>query len=158
MRLLFTLAEEKDAEEILKNVKSIFKNDLEKYRPESLPMLAHLSTERLINAFVNHVYYKIVLDHQIIGGIHLIPKEEGHFYLNQLYVLAKFQGLGIGKRAISFIEENHSQIVLWTLDVAFDNFKNHKFYGEVGYKKTGENIVSDYLTVFEYRKDISLNK
>lgn len=99
------------------------------------------------------LYYKILLDDTIVGGINLFDNGGEHFSLGAIFIDPQFHNQGIGSMAIKFIEEKHSQVKKWTLDTPSLNINNHRFYERHGYIKVGEiqpqKDVEFYLSIFE---------
>jgi len=83
-------------------------------------------------------------------------RSETHYYLRTITVLPAYQNLGIGKKAVEFIEKANPDGKIWSLITPGGSIRNLHFYESVGYKKTGEEIKSEKLTLIEYQKKILL--
>lgn len=72
------------------------------------------------------------------------------------FIDERFQGMGLGTVAMNAIEARYPDITTWTLVTPYKAFRNHHFYGKLGYRKTGE-IQPDpdrEFRVFEYVKEL----
>lgn len=101
--------------------------------------------------------YKIVLDGTIIGGITCCEVSDGVFWLGGIYIQKQYQNIGIGTKAITFIESEFPNAKKWKLHTPYKNYRNHHFYEKVGYQKIGETPPREdrggfYL--FEYEKNM----
>lgn len=105
----------------------------------------------------NGMYFKIVLDNTIIGGINLYDLGNNHFRLGAVYIDPAYQNQGIGKKTINFIENTYPHIRKWSLDTPYLSYRNHYFYEKHGYVKVEEfKPVKDVdFWLFEYVKEIS---
>lgn len=150
----FILSLESDAE-ILREI-AIRAFDEDKTMYGSLPPGIE-TLEWHLEKIKNGMYYKIVQDNTIIGGINLYDLGNRHFRLGALYIDSDYQNQGIGTKAISFIEKTYPHIRKWSLDTPYKSYRNHYFYEKHGYAKTEEfrpvNEVDFWL--FEYVKEIS---
>lgn len=98
--------------------------------------------------------YVIEYDNEIVGDIIVRKKSEERYYLRVICVVPEFHNLGIGRKAIEFIEQDNDEARIWELITPFKSFRNHYFYEKMGYVKVSEYKHSDVLTMFEYRKEI----
>lgn len=146
----FTTVEMKDAG-ILRDISlKSFEDDLKKYG--ALPPGID-SIEWHTSKIKNGMYYKIVVDDVIVGGINLYDLGNGHFCLGAIFISPEYQNQGIGSMAIDFIEEKYKEVKRWTLDTPYLNIANHRFYERHGYKKVNEiqpqKGVEFYLYIYE---------
>lgn len=150
----FTITERKDAE-ILRDISvKAFNDDLKKYG--SLP--PGIDTINWHTSKVgNGMYYKILVDDTIVGGMKLFDRGNNDFRLGAIFISPAYQNQGIGSKAIKFIETEYNHIKKWTLDTPYLNTRNHKFYEKHGYKKIDEiqpqKDVEFYL--FIYQKELN---
>lgn len=98
--------------------------------------------------------YKMVLDDVIIGGITCSDLGNGLFWLGGIYIDKQHQNMGIGAKAITFIEKEFPQAKRWKLHTPYKNYRNHHFYEKMGYKKVGETLPKEdkggfYLIKYE---------
>lgn len=84
------------------------------------------------------VYYKMLADEQIVGGMIVFDQGGGHFHLGRIWIDPALQGQGNGATAMQFIEQTHPQAQRWTLDTPTWATRNHHFYEKMGYAKVRE--------------------
>lgn len=103
----------------------------------------------------NYPTYKILFDGKIIGGITCC--NAGDFYwLGGIYIMPSYQNLGIGAKAITFIENEFPDATCWRLHTPYKNYRNHHFYEKMGYRKIGETepkMDKDGFYLVEYEKE-----
>ena len=95
------------------------------------------------------IYYKIVSDYQIIGGIIVFDKGGGHFELGRIFLDPEHQNQGIGSQALRFVEEAFPQARRWTLDTPRWNQRTQRFYEKMGYVRVGEGRPDGSLCLYE---------
>lgn len=99
-------------------------------------------------------YYFICRGVQRVGAIRIVDKkEEGkNKRISPLFVLPRFQGQGLGQRAIQLCEELHGAAG-WELDTILQEEKNCYLYEKMGYRRTGKTeVVNERLTLVFYEK------
>lgn len=153
MEIIIERAKEEDAEETRRVMLICFKELIEKYQPE-LNSLAKISLDRIKLLFANHVFYNVFFENMIIGGVHLIENLADNHYIDKIYILPKYQNLGLGKRVLDFIESDHPDARLWTLLTAVESPRNNYFYVKNGYIKYGEYKKSERLILNQYKKEV----
>ena len=84
------------------------------------------------------IYYKILDDDRLIGGIILFDMHGRHMNLGRIFIDPAYQDRGIGTQAIEFIEDRHRHVNRWSLDTPSWAIRNQHFYGKMGYVKVGE--------------------
>ena len=149
----FNISVESDVE-VLRNIAmKAFEKDRIKYgfMPPKIDILEwHLSKVK------NGMYYKMILENQLIGGINLYDLGNKHFRLGAIYIEPAFQNQKIGAEAINFIENTYPHVKKWSIDTPYQNYRNHHFYEKLGYVKTAkfkpEKDIDFWL--FEYVKEI----
>jgi GNAT superfamily N-acetyltransferase len=154
MEINFEKAKLEDADQLLEIQRMSFKEALELYKDyDTNPMFE--SKEKISFKIQNHFYYKITADGEIIGGINIYKKAEHHYYINRIYIHPDFENLGIGRKAIEFVEKEQPDAYTWTLETPHKSFKNHYFYEKLGYYRTGEvEEISENLKLIYYKKTI----
>lgn len=88
----------------------------------------------------NGIYYKIMDDLRIIGGILLFNIGPGHMELGRIFLHPDYQNQGIGTQAMHFIEETYPKINQWSLDTPVWAKRNQHFYEKHGYVQTGSKM------------------
>jgi GNAT superfamily N-acetyltransferase len=108
------------------------------------------SVEALLQDLDKYHCLKIVCDGQIIGGIVVFDRGQGHFHLDRIYVDPDYHNRSIGTRAMHFIEATYPA-TKWTLDTPIWAVRNHHFYEKLGYVKV-EEIAADGIILVSYEK------
>jgi ribosomal protein S18 acetylase RimI-like enzyme len=141
-----------EAESLLDIQKKAFYKDWLKYEDPMNPY--HESLERLKSKIEEFEYFTIYCDDKIIGGADIRKRSENHYRLNRIYMDPSFQNQGLGYKAIRVLESYFKEAKLWELDTPKDGYGNQHLYEKLGYKKTGEHVVTDKLTLFDYIKKL----
>lgn len=87
---------------------------------------------------VNGMYYKIVLNDNIIGAINLYDLGNNSVRIGSIFIDPEYQNQGIGTESIKFIEKKYPNTKKWSLDTPYQNYRNHHFYEKHGYVKVDE--------------------
>ena len=145
-----------DAEELIKVKKSAFAEDVNTY---GFGPTGYDDLESLIGAIGKYPIYKMVLDGTIVGGMTCCNQGNGEYWIGGIYIDKEHQNMGLGAKAIKFLEEEFPDAKIWRLDTPYKNYRNHHFYEKLGYKKIGETEPrSDrngfYLYLYEKRMPI----
>ena len=102
----------------------------------------------------NDIYYKILYDSRIVGGVYLKLYPNNEMKIEYLFLRPEYHGRKIGAKVMTLIEEKHKEIKKWFLFTPFKDFHNHHFYEKLGYLKVGEmkpDERSDFK-LFQYEK------
>lgn len=83
-------------------------------------------------------YYKVLLDGKIIGGAIIITESNGVHNLGRIFLDAKYQNQGIGKKVMKEIERIYGDTNKWWLDTPRWSVRNHHFYEKCGFTKVRE--------------------
>lgn len=84
------------------------------------------------------MYYKIIYENKIVGGIKLFDLKNLHFRLGAIFIEPDYQNKKIGTEAIKFIEREYPNVKKWSLDTPYKSYRNHYLYEKLGYKKVAE--------------------
>ncbi|GAK50208.1 hypothetical protein CLOSPO_02774 [Candidatus Moduliflexus flocculans] len=103
---------------------------------------------------ITKIVYKIIAQDQIIGDIIIRPIGEGRYYIRVISIKPEYQGKGIGKKAMQFIESEITDAKEWELITPFKSYRNHHFYEKLGFQKIDQYKHSDVLTMFVYKKSL----
>lgn len=122
-----------DAEEIVRAKVDAFREELVLYKRPS-----KFNTEQEIDFIANNYSYILKDDNQIIGGMVVTDKENGHYHLGPIFVKSEYQNKGIGSFAMKFIENEFTNAKKWTLETPYLSYRNHHFYEKHGFIKVGE--------------------
>jgi ribosomal protein S18 acetylase RimI-like enzyme len=90
-----------------------------------------------------HSYLKIMVGRAPVGGIIVVDKGQGHFFLDTLFVHPDYQNMGVGQRAMAELEQLFPNATRWTVLTPHRNYRNHAFYEKLGYRKIGEITVAN---------------
>ena len=133
--LEFRQADITDAELLIEIYNASFYNDYIKYG--ECP--AYGKTKEVMEKSIkNYPKFIILCDGSPVGCVSCKKIEERVYEVGCLCVIPKFQGKGIGTRAIEFVKSFYKDWDKFTLITPMDNSENIKFYTE----KCGFNIVS----------------
>ena len=112
--------------------------------------------ESVLEQIRDDLVHKIVYDGKIVGGIVVEDLGQGHFHLDRLYIDPAYHNLGIGSRAMNFIEREYPAR-LWTLNTPTYATRNQHFYEKFGYIRTGEFPEPDHpdIVLIDYEKHMS---
>ncbi|HDV6090325.1 TPA: GNAT family N-acetyltransferase, partial [Staphylococcus pseudintermedius] len=91
------------------------------------------------------------LDENIIGAFEIKEKKDSQ-HLYKIFISPNKQNNGIGKVVMKMIFEKLTNKNKWTVYTPHKSLRNHHFYESLGFKKYGEAILSDKLTLFKYVK------
>lgn len=150
MSLVFRKSTMDDVNTLLTIQKASFQEDLEKYNDkENNP--ACETFEKLAENIKKFNHFTILDGQTIIGGIDVRGNNE-RMHIDKLFISPSVQNKGVGTVAMQFLEEQFSNVKLWTLYTPFLSFRNHHFYEKFGYKKTKEIQLSPRLKLFKFEK------
>lgn len=102
------------------------------------------------------MYYKIIFEDKIVGGIKLFNLGNLHFRLGSIFIEPNYQNKKIGTEAIRHIESEHSNVKKWSLDTPYKSYRNHYLYEKLGYEKVGEEYPEEgkNFCLYIYEKQI----
>jgi ribosomal protein S18 acetylase RimI-like enzyme len=143
----FETAQLDDAFRLMEVQQLCFREDYDKYG--ECPSYIE-KVEDIINKIQNSIFYKIVYRDLIIGTIEVYKINSSHYHLYTICIHPEFQNMGIGKKAIKFLFQNHPDITIWTLVTPLDSFRNRYFYEKIGFKQIEKKIHSEKLTLIKY--------
>lgn len=150
--LTFSRVNLEDLDEFMKAKIDAFSDDVKQY---GFGPTGYDDYEKEKENIVNYPVYKMVLNGKIIGGMTCCDQGDGMFWLGGIYIDSKHQNMGIGAKAITFLEKEFPQAKCWRLDTPYKNYRNHHFYEKMGYKKIGETepkADKDGFYLFVYEK------
>ncbi len=151
MRLDFRRANIEDIPIAIKLQNEAFYQDFLRYgscpsynRPES----------DMRDIITNHHDFLILADDIPVGNMIIKLREGNECHLNSLSILPEYQGKGIGKAAMAFIETAFPDSVLFTLDTPADKQSNVAFYVSCGYSIVGHVEFDEMKLVLLERRRI----
>lgn len=133
----------------------------EKYHDDGSPAIESIERIRRRAAVQNRKYYFIVKDGERVGVInigHNDPNEKKVSFISPLFILPKYQNLGIGYAAIQKAFEISPEVTTWKLETILQEKGNCHLYEKCGFKRVGdENIINDKMTLILYELNLSDN-
>lgn len=147
MNIAFERATSADAETLVKIQVASFHDDARLYPGVEIGgPPGYDSVENALAKMREHDYYKIVLDGQIVGGIVVYDEGQGHYHLDLIYIHPDQHNLGIGSRAMQFLEKTYPA-KKWTLDTPLYAVRNQHFYEKFGFVKVGQEDVDGFILI-----------
>ena len=142
--------------EMLKNISiSAFKYHFEEYGlfPPGIESL-----EWHQDKIENEIYYKILYDGKIVGGVYLSFHPNNETKIEFIFLNPDYQDKKIGAKVMILIEEDHKETKKWSLLTPYKDFRNHHFYEKLGYQKVGETRPDEKndFRLFQYERKIGL--
>lgn len=134
----FEKARAEDAEELMRIQTRTFDDDTRKFTgKEKGGPPGYDSIDWQIKMMKNGIYYKMICEGKIIGGIIVFKVSNGHYELGRIYIDPDFQNRGIGFESMKFLDENFDDCFKWTLGTPEWAARNQYFYEKSGFKKIG---------------------
>jgi GNAT superfamily N-acetyltransferase len=104
------------------------------------------------------LYYKILSEGQLVGGLLIEDRGGGWYHILRIYIDPDFQRRGIGLQAMRFAEAELPHAKKWSLNTPIWSPGNQQFYEGLGYVKVSENRVGDLdLVIVNYEKTMTGN-
>ena len=125
----------------------------EKYHDEGSPALDSLDRIKNKAKAANRKYYFIVKDGARVGALNVGNKGDdiSVFYISPIFILPRYQNLGIGYVAIQKVFEQFSEAKIWKLDTILQEKGNCHLYEKCGFKRVGnEHVVNENMTLIDY--------
>lgn len=145
-----------DAEAIFNMQVKAFMPLMEKYKDYDINP-ANETIDRVVSRITNPqgIFYKILLDTKLVGGIRIFWKEDVHFWISPMFISPTHQGQGIAKKAILLVEESFPQANSWELATILEEERNCHLYEKMGYIQTGEKRrINENTTLVFYKKSV----
>ncbi|MDP4088786.1 MAG: GNAT family N-acetyltransferase [Bacillota bacterium] len=154
MNIVFKPSEPADAEQIILAKADAFKEEVKLYgRGPTDKSPVEKEREFIENAQGNNFSYILLENGKKIGGVGVVDKGSGEFYLKHIYVALDYQNKGIGSRIMNFLDNQFPEAAIWTLETPYLSYRNHHFYEKHGFVKVGETEPGeDGFYLFLYRK------
>lgn len=108
------------------------------------------SLETVLRKINEEIFYKIVAEGQIVGGLVIFDEGDGHLHLDVIFIDPAHQNRGIGSHALRALEKLHPA-ARWTLHTPIYAIRNQHFYEKFGYVKIGVEEYPD-ITLIAYEK------
>lgn len=153
MEINFERATPEDAEALVKVEVAAFHSDTPIYGVPLGGPPGYESVDMMLEKIAEAEAFKIVADGQIVGGIVLYIHDED-YHLDLLFIDPAYHNLGIGTRAMQFLEATYPAATRWTLDTPQYAVRNQHFYEKFGYRKVSEQTFEDGFVLLAYEKKV----
>ncbi len=104
---------------------------------QCLQAASRFDPERARNRFLNSFQAldtKIIYVEEKIVGFFVVRKKAAHLYLDHLYIIATFQGRGIGRRIIHDLKDTATAASLPIRLLALNGSPSNEFYKSCGFE------------------------
>jgi|LGOV01.1.fsa_nt_gb RimJ/RimL family protein N-acetyltransferase len=145
-------AKQEDALYISRCARIAYADECRSRNVENLSPL-YPSVNDVIRDIENHIYYKIIFDKRIIGGLYLVKKESDTLVIEDFCIEPNYQNKGYGYKILLHLESVNQNIKQWRLVTPTYSIGNQALYNKLGYNKL-ETIKEDDLDVIKYQKYI----
>ena len=153
MKVIFRRAAAEDVETLVKLQIAAFHDDARLYPEANLDgPPGYDSVEHTLKKILKHDFYAIVADGEIVGGVVVFDKGQGHFHLDVIFIDPAQHNRGIGSQTIEFIERTYPA-KKWTLNTPDYAIRNHHFYEKFGYVMVGKEVLPD-IVLRDYVKNL----
>ncbi|MCE3199282.1 GNAT family N-acetyltransferase [Paenibacillus sonchi] len=100
------------------------------------------------------LYYKLLADEHIIGGMIIFPSPGGEeYHLGRIFIDPLYQNRGYGQDVFHFLFSTFPNAHKWTLDTPSWAVRNHYFYEKLGFVQTAEvQIEESGITLIQYER------
>ena len=155
MEVMLERANLDDAQSLLMIQKQAYEPSYKMYKANIDPHLEKIEEMKSKIMHTDGVYYKIMLDGKLCGGLYVFKLEEGIYKIGNIYVLSEYQSKGVCTKAVAIAESLKPDATEWEADVPSDQQKNIGLFVKSGYKDTGRRVaINDKLTLAFYRKKV----
>lgn len=97
-------------------------------------------------------YYLIKFQKGVVGAVCIVEKVRGALDISPMFVLPKYQNLGIGQSVMEEIFALYPNTD-WRLDTILEEKRNCHFYEKCGFVRTEYyDIINDKMTIVGYEK------
>ncbi len=113
------------------------------------------SIEELMRIMREEIYFKILEDDIIIGGIQVRDNGEGQYWIGSIYINSASQNKGIGTKVMSLLFNEFKDWKSWYLETSYLSYRNQHFYEKMGFVKFGTtkpNAKQNGFHLFKYVK------
>jgi len=100
-------------------------------------------------------YYMIRFDEKQVGAVRVVQREEETFRISPVFILEKYQNMGIASFAMKQIFQMYQEAEKWELCTIQEEKRNCHFYEKLGFLATGNTkTINDKMTLIEYVKEM----
>jgi len=125
------------AKEILEIQKLAFQSEAEIHKNYGISPLVQ-TIESIEDDFSTYHFYIAVLENKIIGSVKVRLIENIHLWIGRLVVHPDYQGRGIGKKIMVYVENKYRNVEVFLLYTAEKSIRNVTFYKSLGYEISGK--------------------
>lgn len=151
IEVIFKKAEISDIERLIKLHEASFAGDTEAFSEEAWNGY-FCNYDNVLNAINNHIAFKIMTEDKIIGDIFIKICSDHQYYIWLFSIFPEYQNMGVGSKALRFLEEYFTNARMFTLVTPKQKPRNCHFYEKNGFKQVFEEVVSDRYTKIGYAK------
>lgn len=149
--------EEKELELLRKMQVESFMPLYEKYADEGSPALESLEKIQQRAKQPDRQYYFILYHSARVGVVNVGKKssdsEENCLYISPMFILPKYQNLGLGSIAMELVLQAYPDTAVWKLDTILEEERNQHFYEKCGFSRIGDSVsVNDKMHLVMYEK------
>lgn len=130
----------------------------EKYQDEGSPATETLESIQRRAEQPDRQYYFIMYHGARAGVINVGRKgndtEANCRYISPMFILPKYQNLGLGSVAMELLFQNNPDIKVWKLDTILEEERNLHFYEKCGFERVGDIVPVNermHLVMYERR-------
>ena len=153
-RMFLEEVREEELEQLLEMQVESFMPLYEKYHDECSPAIESIDKIKARAAVPSRTYYFIVVDGARVGVINIgnnNPNEKEVSFISPIFILPRYQNMGIGYTAIQKAFEMHPEVKTWKLDTILQEKGNCHLYEKCGFVRVGEEkIINDKMTLIDY--------
>ena len=102
----------------------------------------------------NSIYYKVLHESNVVGGIILVKKGRIQMEIARIYIIPEFQNKGLGTEVLTVLERRNPSIKKWTLNTPSWAVRNQHFYEKLGYVKIEEQTTDNGPNLILYEKNV----
>lgn len=143
----------------IEDAKNIIKCKIDAYREEvelyGFGPRDYNSLEELIRLMSEEIYFKILDNDEIIGGIQVRDNGGGQYWIGSIYINSISQNKGVGTTVMNLLFNEFKAAKSWYLETSYLSFRNQHFYEKMGFIKFGEtkpNAKKNGFHLFKYAK------
>jgi GNAT superfamily N-acetyltransferase len=131
-----------DAEKLTEIMKKTFDEEAKRWilnqeiRDYNIQPPGYSSVEMTKYMIEELVYYKIVYNEGLVGGIIVTITGQSFGRIDRIFIDPDYQGKKIGSRVIELIEDEFPTVRTWDLETSSRQVNNHYFYNKMGYRTT----------------------
>ncbi|MBR4412309.1 MAG: GNAT family N-acetyltransferase, partial [Lachnospiraceae bacterium] len=153
-RMFLEEVREEELEQLLEMQVESFMPLYEKYHDECSPAIESIDKIKARAAVPSRTYYFIVVDGARVGVINIgnnNPNEKEVSFISPIFILPRYQNMGIGYTAIQKAFEMHPEVKTWKLDTILQEKGNCHLYEKCGFVRVGEEkVINDKMTLIDY--------